>query len=86
LFKVKLVPTQINKAYGIVLYKATFSSPQPDMEASGMLHTVGKELLVPTIYRAGRAPEPFYMLRRERKVSHSSRGMNHDSLAVQLIA
>jgi len=68
------------------LYKATFSSPQPDMEASGTLHTVGKELLVPIKYRAGRVPEPFYMLRRERKISHPSRGMNHDSLVVQLIA
>jgi len=59
LFKVKLVPTHINKAHGIVLYKATFSSTQPDMEASGRLLTVGKELLVPTKYRAGKASEPF---------------------------
>jgi hypothetical protein len=58
-FKVNLVPTHINKAYGIEVYKATFSSPQPDMEASGMLHTVGKQLLVPTKYRAGKVPEPF---------------------------
>jgi hypothetical protein len=59
LFKVKLVPTHINNAYGIVLYKATFSSPQYYKEASGKLHTVGKQLLVPTKYRGGRAPEPF---------------------------
>lgn len=59
LFTVKLVPTHINKAHGIVLYKATFSSPQPDMEASGTLLTVGKELLVPTKYRTGKVPEPF---------------------------
>jgi len=41
------------------LYKATFSSLQPDTEASGTFHTMGKELLVPTKYWAGRAPKPF---------------------------
>jgi hypothetical protein len=59
LFKGKLVPTHINNTYGIVLYKAIFSSPQHYMEASGKLHTVEKQLLVPTKYRAERAPEPF---------------------------
>lgn len=47
MLKVKLVSAHINKANGIVMYKATFSSPQHYMEESEKLHTVGKELLYP---------------------------------------